>query len=84
MPVARAGDLSGGDRDRHLAVARSVLAGEPGPARDIVLVNAAAGLVAAGKVETFLKGVEAASTSLDSGAARDKVQALAKLTRATT
>jgi len=70
-------DLKGGDKDRNLAIARSILNGDRGPQRDIVLVNAATALVAAGKVETFLEGMAIATVSIDSGAARGKVEALA-------
>ncbi len=73
-------DLAGGDRNRNLEIARAVLAGESGPARDIVLANAAAALVVAGKADTFLEGVAIAVVSLDSGAARAKVAALAQFT----
>jgi anthranilate phosphoribosyltransferase len=45
-----------------------------------VLVNAAAALVAAGKAETFLEGMALGVVSIDSGAARRKVEALAGLT----
>jgi len=73
-------DLAGGDRNRNLEIARAILAGERGPARDIVLANAAAALVVAGKTNTFLEGVAIAVVSLDSGAARAKVAALAQFT----
>jgi len=73
-------DLAGGDRNRNLEIARAILAGERGPARDIVLANAAAALVVAGKTDTFLEGVAIAVVSLDSGAARAKVAALAQFT----
>ncbi len=81
VPTARPEDLAGGDPARHLEIANAVLGGERGPARDIVLANAAAALVAAGKVFTFLEGVAVAVVSLDSGAAREKVQALGLFTR---
>jgi len=74
-------DLKGGDPARNAEIAKAVLAGNPGPPRDIVLVNAAAALVAAGKVATFLEGMAVAVVSIDSGAARGKVQALATFTR---
>ncbi len=69
--VARAGsdDLLGGDVDENVAILRSVLSGEPGPKRDIALVNASAALVAAGLAGGFLEGMELASRSIDSGAA---------------
>jgi anthranilate phosphoribosyltransferase len=51
------------------AIIRGVLAGEPGPARRIVLANAAAGLLAAGKVASLRDGVAAAARAIDSGAA---------------
>jgi anthranilate phosphoribosyltransferase len=54
-----------------------VLSGALGPRRDIVLVNAAAALVAAGRAETFLEGMALGVVSIDSGAARRKVEALA-------
>jgi len=73
-------DLKGGDPARNLEIARAVLAGEHGPARDIVLVNAAAALVAAGLVTTFLEGMAVAVVSIDSGAAQGKVQELARFT----
>jgi anthranilate phosphoribosyltransferase len=80
--MARPQDLEGGDPARHLEIARAVLDGERGPARDIVLVNAAAALVAAGQVETFLEGVAVAVVSIDSGAARGKVEQLRQFTTA--
>jgi anthranilate phosphoribosyltransferase len=75
--TAQTEDLRGGDRQVNLEIANSVLAGALGPRRDIVLVNAAAALVAAGKAETFLEGMALGVVSIDSGAARRKVEALA-------
>jgi len=78
---AQPADLEGGDQARHLEIAKAVLSGERGAARDIVLVNAAAALVAAGKVDTFLEGVAVSVVSLDSGAARGKVEELRRFTQ---
>ncbi len=78
---ASADDLKGGDKARNLEIATAVLAGAHGPRRDIVLVNAAAGMVAAGKVDTFLEGMAIGTVSIDSGAARRKVAELAEFTR---
>ena len=75
--TAKAEDLRGGDRQVNLEIANAVLAGARGPRRDIVLVNAAAALVAAGQAETFLEGMALGVVSIDSGAARRKVEALA-------
>jgi anthranilate phosphoribosyltransferase len=82
--VRRAGaeDLKGGDQARNLEIATAVLGGARGPQRDIVLVNSAAALVAAGKVDTFLEGMAIGTVSIDSGAARRKVVELAEFTRA--
>ena len=77
---ASAEDLKGGDKARNLEIATAVLAGERGPQRDIVLVNAAAAMVAAGKVDTFLEGMAIGTVSIDSGAARRKVAELAEFT----
>jgi anthranilate phosphoribosyltransferase len=76
-----ADNLKGGDKARNLEIATQVLAGERGPQRDVVLVNAAAALVAAGKVDTFLEGMAIGTVSIDSGAARRKVAELAEFTR---
>jgi anthranilate phosphoribosyltransferase len=80
VPVASVADLVGGDRARNCEIARAVLGGATGAHRDIVLVNAAAALVAAGQSADFRTAVEQAAESLDSGAAGAKVEALAKFT----
>jgi len=82
VPAAKAEDLVGGDQARQREIAVAVLAGERGPRRDIVLVNAAAALVAAGKVETFLEGMAIGTVAIDSGAAMGKVQDLARFSQA--
>jgi anthranilate phosphoribosyltransferase len=62
-------DLKGGDPAANAEVARRVLAGDKGPHRDIVLVNAAAGLVAAGRAADLEAGLGMAAMAVDSGAA---------------
>ncbi len=57
-----------------------MLDGRAGPQRDIVLVNAAAALVACGLADGFLEGAVMAAASIDSGAARGKMKALAEFT----
>ena len=81
VPPARPEDLKGGDQQRNAEIARAVLSGSRGPQRDIVLANASAGLVAAGLVGTFLEGAAFAALSIDSGAAREKVEALGRFSR---
>ena len=78
--TARPQDLRGGDKAHNCQIAKAVLAGARGPHRDIVLVNSAAALVAAGHVATFLEGMAIASVSIDTGAASGKVAELAKFT----
>jgi len=80
VAVARLEDLRGGDQNYNLAIAREVLRGQKGPQREIVLVNASAGLVAAGRAPSFLPAMALAAASIDSGAARAKVEALARFT----
>jgi len=79
--TATLADLKGGDMARNLEIARAVLAGGRGPHRDIVIANAAVALVAVAQVETFLEGAALAAVSLDTGAARDKLEALARFTQ---
>jgi len=76
LPRATIRDLRGGDRGENAKIIRLVLGGEPGPRRDIVLMNAAAALVAGGKARDLKEGVGMASQSIDSGAAASKLAAL--------
>ncbi len=76
---ASAGALGGGDAQLNSAIALSVLGGEPGPARDVVLLNAGAGIFVAGRVENIGEGVAAAADSIDAGRAADVVTAAAAL-----
>jgi anthranilate phosphoribosyltransferase len=66
---AAAADLAGGDAPANAAAARAVLAGEAGPARDIVLLNAAAALTVAGLAADLAEGLVRAAEAIDSGAA---------------
>jgi anthranilate phosphoribosyltransferase len=70
-------DLAGGDAAVNADIARRIFAGEPGPKRDIVVLNAAAGLVAAGIVDELEAGIESAAAAIDDGRAAAKVEALA-------
>jgi len=80
--VARAPleSIRGGTAAENAALIRRVLEGEGGPARDIVVVNAAAALVAAGTVGDFREGAGLASFVISSGAANEKLAALAAFT----
>jgi len=63
--------LKGGDAAENAAIAREVLAGEPGPRRDVVLLNAAAALLTAGRSESLREGVRLGREALDAGRARE-------------
>jgi anthranilate phosphoribosyltransferase len=72
--------LKGGDAAANAVIVTSVLAGEQGPRRDIVLLNAAYALVAAGKSATPAEGILLAAKAIDSGRALQQVTKLAALT----
>ncbi|MDD5483689.1 MAG: anthranilate phosphoribosyltransferase [Kiritimatiellae bacterium] len=71
-----AGTLAGGDPAKNAAILRCVLAGEEGPAREIVLLNAAAGIAAGGHAETIEKGYLLARKSIDEGRAQKALDAM--------
>jgi len=75
---AQPSDLAGGDKEQNATIAREVLSGAKGPRQDIVMVNAAAALVAAGKAGEFREGMQIARASIDSGAAQAKLDQLAR------
>lgn len=60
--------LSGGDAQRNASILEEILRREPGPCRDVVLLNAAAALIVAGLVRDFAEGVLLAAETIDSGA----------------
>ncbi|NCC51262.1 MAG: anthranilate phosphoribosyltransferase [Spartobacteria bacterium] len=74
-------DIRGGEAEENAAITRAVLSGQPGPKRDIVLLNSAAAIVAVGKAATLADGIKVAAESIDSGTALAKLEALAALTR---
>ncbi|MBZ0070923.1 MAG: anthranilate phosphoribosyltransferase [Gammaproteobacteria bacterium] len=67
------------DAQASLAIIEGVLAGRPGPARDIVVLNAGAAIYAADLVDTLAAGVEKAAAVIDSGAAYEKLLALVRV-----
>ncbi|NTW60367.1 MAG: anthranilate phosphoribosyltransferase [Nitrospirae bacterium] len=80
LPMGKPEDLKGGDARDNAAITLQVLKGQLGPRRDIVLVNAAAGLTAAGKAKDFRDGILLAGEAIDSGAALQKLEELKKFT----
>jgi anthranilate phosphoribosyltransferase len=81
LPMSKPGDLRGGDAAHNAAVVWAVLAGEPGPIRDTVVLNAAAALAAAGGVNgagglgpALADGCARAAAAIDSGAAQSLLE----------
>ncbi|MBW4055276.1 MAG: anthranilate phosphoribosyltransferase [Proteobacteria bacterium] len=72
--------LKGGNADTNATIVKAVLAGELSPRRDIVLLNAAFALVAAGKATTPKEGIILAAEAIDSGRALQQLKKLATLT----
>jgi anthranilate phosphoribosyltransferase len=78
IPRANLEDISGGDATENAAMIREILEGRKSARRDVVLLNAAAALLAAGKAEHLKQTVTMATQSLDSGAAKSKLEALVR------
>ncbi len=74
--------VAGGTPDDNARVLRDVLAGYAGPQRDIVVLNAAAGLLAAGRSSDMEAGLALAASSIDTGAAAASLEALIKTSQA--
>ncbi len=76
VPPPAEGALDGGDAETNRSILQRILDGEPGAARDIVALNAAAGLVVAGVAADLVDGLERAGAAIDSGAASATLDAL--------
>lgn len=74
-------DLRGSGVEENLAILHSVLAGEKGPRRDVVIANASLALIAAGKASSRMEGARIAAESIDSGAARESAARLVEVSR---
>lgn len=74
-------DLKGGDPAANAAAIIGMLAGQPGPYRDIVLLNSAAALIIAGKVNDLKAGVALAAEAIASGKARGALEKLVAITK---
>jgi anthranilate phosphoribosyltransferase len=72
--------LKGGDAQVNAAAIREVLGGEPGPFRDIVLLNAAAALIVGGKAASLAEGLARAGRAIDTGAAAQALDKLVAIT----
>ena len=81
IPKADRKDLQGGDAATNAAILREVLAGEKGPRRDVVLLNAGASLFVGGRAASVREGIETAAGVIDSGAARAKLDAMVQASK---
>jgi anthranilate phosphoribosyltransferase len=75
-------DLHGGSADQSAMIVRSVLQGDKGPARDVVLLNSGAALYVSGMTPSIAEGMRVSADSIDSGKARRKLDDLVRLTTA--
>jgi anthranilate phosphoribosyltransferase len=82
LPLAVPADLVGGDPAANADHARAVLAGRPGPHRDVVLLNAAAGLLVGGAVGSLADGLAVAAAVVDDGRAEAALERLVAASRA--
>ena len=71
--------IAGGDPEHNASIVRSVLGGEKGPRRDVLLINAGAGIFAAGLAPDIAGGVRLAAESIDGGRARAALESLVEL-----
>ncbi len=79
--LAEPEELAGGDPQQNAAITRDILAGKAGAKRDVVLINAGAALLAAGKAGDLKAGIQLAADAIDAGRATAKLDALVAYTR---
>jgi anthranilate phosphoribosyltransferase len=80
LPRSLHEDVAGGPPEVNARTTRRILAGEPGPPRDLAVLNAGAAIYAAGRAGDLEAGVRAAEAALDGGAAADALDRLVELT----
>jgi anthranilate phosphoribosyltransferase len=80
MARASLQEIRGGDREENTRILKDILGGGKGAKRDIVLINTAACLVAAGRARDLEEGIEIAKDCIDSGKAKEKLQSLISFT----
>ncbi|MEQ1760889.1 MAG: anthranilate phosphoribosyltransferase [Vicinamibacterales bacterium] len=81
LPKASPDDFTGGDAVENAGIITRILAGDRGPARDVVLLNAGASLFVAGAAASVRAGIEAAGAAIDSGAARTTLERMVRLSQ---
>lgn len=84
LPKVSLQSLAGGDAAHNAGIVSDVLAGHPGPARDIVVLNAGSVVFLSGRADTLRAGMDRATAAIDSGAARRVLDHLARLSHETT
>ena len=82
FPKARPEDLQGADPEENAAIAMALLGGAEGPKRDVVLLNSAAALIAAGRANDFREGIGLAVEAIDSGRAGEVLERWARVSQA--
>lgn len=80
LPKADVTTLAGAGKDENARITVGIFNGEQGPRRDVVLINASAALVVAGKAQNFREGVLIAAEAIDSGMAKQKLETLRAIT----
>lgn len=80
LPTAKLDDLRGGTPEENAVALKAVLAGENGPYRDIVLLNAGAALMIAGVAKSVADGIDLAARSIDDGKAAQSLDKLVAIT----
>ena len=80
LPRAAPEDLKGGDPETNAGILRGVLDGAPGPIRDIVILNTAGALIAAGKAESLAEGAALAAAAIDDGKAKVALEKMVAIT----
>ena len=81
LPACSVDDIAGGTKEENAEVMRALFKGLKGPIRDTVLLNSAGVLLAGGKVDSTVKGVQSAAESIDGGGALKKLDALVELSQ---
>ncbi|MEM7092857.1 MAG: anthranilate phosphoribosyltransferase [Actinomycetota bacterium] len=81
LTVVETEAILGGDAEENARLTRTVLAGEPSPNRDIVLLNAGAGLVVGGVAQDLADGVAQAAAAIDDGRAAAKLESFVAFTQ---
>ena len=81
IPASGPEDLQGGDIQTNAKLIESLLAGEKGAKRDLLLLNSAAAFYVAGKASSLREGINLAAETIDRGLAREKLKQFCRLTK---